>query len=78
MRVREHVPKRNVSVQGKRYGVHEFGCIRNEGKERDSKEFFINSRSLEDDIHNINEQLCKPGLAQKRMLHESTSNTYRQ
>ena len=50
-----HIPQGNIPIQRKRDGVHELGGIRNEGKERDTKELFIDTRALEDNIDHINE-----------------------
>ena len=43
-------------MDGKRYGVHEFGSVRYEGKKRDPEKFLVNNWIFQDNIHDVDEE----------------------
>ena len=51
------VPECNVPVQGKRYGIHEFGGIGDQGEEGNTQELLVDTTTLQNDIHDIHKDL---------------------
>ena len=55
-----HVPQRDVTVESERHSIHEFGGVRDKSEQSDAKELFIDTRASEDDIDNVDQDLCVP------------------
>jgi hypothetical protein len=53
------VPESNIAIHSKRHGIHELCCVRDQRKQGNAKELFINARTIEDDVDDINQELCK-------------------
>lgn len=51
----KHLPQRNVSAQGKRHGIHKLCRVGHKGKQADPKELLVDSRALQDDIDDFDE-----------------------
>lgn len=65
-------------MQGKRNCVHKFCGVRHEGKECNTKEFFIDPRALEHHIHHVNKYLCEMRVVQVGSGRVDQSEAYLQ
>lgn len=49
------VPQSDVSIQCKRHCIHELSRIRNKSEQSNTEELFVNSGTLKNNIHNVDE-----------------------
>lgn len=49
-------PQGNVSIQSKGDGIHEFGGVGNQSKKGYPKELFIDTRVLQDNVNDADQQ----------------------
>jgi hypothetical protein len=57
--VDDYARQGDVAVESKRHSVHELCRVRDEGEQGDSEELFVDARTLEDDIDDVDKYLCE-------------------
>lgn len=73
-----YLPESDVAVHRKRHGVHELSGIRDQSKQRNSQELFINSRPLQDNVDYIDKKLCGNMALVNRDALGGKGSTHRQ
>ncbi len=54
--------KGDVAVDGERHGVHELGRVRDQSEEGNTQELFVNSRTVQNNVDDIDENLGNDGV----------------
>lgn len=54
--------KSDVTIDGERHGVHELGGVWDQSEESDSEELFVDSRSIQDDVYHVYQDLGDDGV----------------
>lgn len=71
-------PESDVAVHRKRHGVHELSGIRDQSKQRNSQELFIDSRPLQDNVDYIDKKLCGHMVSVNREALAGKGSAHRQ
>ena len=69
--------QRDVPTHGKSHGVHELGCVRDEGEQCDTQELFVNPRPFKDDVDHFDQELCKISCKKACMADQNMSTAHR-
>ena len=63
------LPERNVAVHGERDSVHKLRRVGNEREQSDPEELLVDTRTIQDDIDDVDQDLCDPKILSVHRTH---------